>query len=309
MPFATNAFLSLGAALCWGGGDFGGGMGVKRLGGSVRGALLVVLLGHSLSLAFVGPAAWLHGDPFPHGAPLYWGLAGGAVAALSLMAFYIALSAGHMGSAAAISGLLCAAVPAIVSAYTEGAPGILRLLGFALAAIAIWRIAAPGAEDGAKHTSDPLFEPGDIDRSSYHRSSLLALLGGLGFGFYFVSLKYAGSAGVLWPMGTSRIGSTTTCALSLLFLYATKTAVPTETPRLNRKTLLWITAGAGLDTAGNLLFIAATRFGRLDVAAVISSLYPASTILLAAWLLRERTTRRQMVGMLLALPAVVLITL
>lgn len=304
LPFASNALFGLAAALCWGGGDFSGGMGVKRTGGTIRGALLVVFLGHLLSLAVVAALAHLAGQPLPHGAPLLWGVAGGAIAALSLIAFYIALSEGHMGSAAAISGLLCAAIPAVVSGFTEGAPGTRRILGFLLAGIAIWRIAAPGPT-GTE--SDPLLERGETLHAAQHRSSLLAMLGGLGFGFYFVSLKYAAPSGLLWAMGSSRIGSSATAAMALaaLMLFAKP---DTGTAALTRKTLTWIVAGATLDTAGNLLFIAATRTGRLDVAAVLASLYPASTILLAAWLLRERTTRRQMGGMLLALPAVVLIT-
>ena len=68
-------------------------------------------------------------------------------------------------------------------------------------------------------------------------------------------------------------------------------------------------ATALLDTSGNLLFVAATRAGRLDVAAVLASLYPASTILMAAWMLRERPTRRQGLGMAAAAVAVVMITL
>jgi drug/metabolite transporter (DMT)-like permease len=71
---------------------------------------------------------------------------------------------------------------------------------------------------------------------------------------------------------------------------------------------LWAMATAVLDSSGNLLYIAATRAGRLDVAAVLASLYPASTILLAAWTLHERPTRRQGLGMAVAAAAVVMIT-
>jgi len=70
----------------------------------------------------------------------------------------------------------------------------------------------------------------------------------------------------------------------------------------------WALGVALLDTGGNMLFVAATRLGRLDVASVLASLYPAGTILLAAWQLRERPTRRQVVGMVVAVGAVVLIT-
>jgi drug/metabolite transporter (DMT)-like permease len=72
--------------------------------------------------------------------------------------------------------------------------------------------------------------------------------------------------------------------------------------------VVWAMSTALLDTSGNLLYIAATRAGRLDVAAVLASLYPASTILLAAWTLRERPTRRQGLGMAVAVAAVVMIT-
>jgi drug/metabolite transporter (DMT)-like permease len=79
--------------------------------------------------------------------------------------------------------------------------------------------------------------------------------------------------------------------------------------RLTRLAISWALGAALLDTSGNLLFIAATRAGRLDVAAVLASLYPASTILLAAWMLREKPTRRQGLGMAVAAAAVVMITL
>jgi drug/metabolite transporter (DMT)-like permease len=78
--------------------------------------------------------------------------------------------------------------------------------------------------------------------------------------------------------------------------------------RLTRLAVAWAMGAVLLDTTGNLLFVAATRAGRLDVAAVLASLYPASTILLAAWTLKERPTRRQGLGMAVAAAAVVMIS-
>jgi drug/metabolite transporter (DMT)-like permease len=284
MPFhlEANAALGLLAALLWGGGDL-----------AIRAALLVVLIGHSLSLAVIATLALRHGDALPHGAPLIWGLCGGVIAGISLVAFYIALASGHMGSAAAVSGLLCAAVPAVVSGFTEGAPGFRRLLGFLLAGAAIWLIASSA----------------DDDATASRRALILSTLSGIGFGVYFVSLKYAGEAGLLWPMAMSRTGSIATAAflLTAMALWPkAKPAPPMPTPWL--PLLAWIAAGAALDSGGNLSFLAATRAGRLDVAAVLASIYPASTILLAAALLKERTTKQQRWGMILALPAVILIT-
>jgi drug/metabolite transporter (DMT)-like permease len=78
--------------------------------------------------------------------------------------------------------------------------------------------------------------------------------------------------------------------------------------KLTRMVIVWALGVALLDTGGNLLLIAATRTGRLDIAAVLASLYPAGTILLAAWHLHERPTRRQLTGMAIAAAAVVMIT-
>ncbi len=287
-----NALLALAAAALWGGGDFSGGMAVKRAGGTMRAALRVILLSHAVSLGVLLVAVWWRGDVFPHGAPLVWGLVAGATAGIALACFYVALSRGAMGASAALSGLLAAAIPAAVSAGAEGSPGMLHLTGFFVAGLAIWLIAA-GPNPEAK----------PADRGTFW----LAVAGGVGFGIYFVALKFAGSAGVIWPLATARMGSLTVCSLLVAGMsLRANTGEPKF--RLTRMVVIWALGAVLLDTSGNLLFIAATRAGRLDVAAVLASLYPASTILLAAWMLQERPTRRQGLGMAVAAAAVVMIT-
>ena len=95
-------------------GDFSGGMGVRRGGGSLTAALRYILMSHSASLTVLVAVASCRGDAFPHGAVLAWGLAAGVAVGVSLAAFYMALSRGAMGAAAAVSGLLAAAIPAAV---------------------------------------------------------------------------------------------------------------------------------------------------------------------------------------------------
>lgn len=288
-----NAAMALASAVLWGGGDFSGGMAVKLAGGRLASALRVVLIGHTVSLCLLIAFAVLRGDRFPQGAALYWGLGAGVAAAVSLSTFYVALSRGAMGAAAAVSGLLTAAIPAAVSIGIEGSPGGLRVGGFLVAALAIWLIAgAPATE-----------ESGQVSGATV----ALAVFSGVGFGVYFVALKFAGEAGLLWPMATVRMGSVTTC-LVLMAVSAAGTRGESAV-RIPRAAALWALGPALLDTSGNLLFMAATRAGRLDVAAVLAALYPASTILLAAWMLRERPTRQQMWGMAVAVAAVVMITL
>ena len=286
LPEVSGGLIALSAAAVWGGGDFSGGMGVKATGGSVAGALRLVLVAHAVSfVVLMGLCAATHA-PMPSGAPMLWGLAAGVAAAISLTAFYLSLSRGAMGPSAALSGLLAAAIPAVVSSAMEGRPGWLKLAGFVLAAVAIWAIAA-----------------GDVKDS--RETVMLAVTGGLGFGFYFVALRMSNSLGAFEPMALARASSLVVCTLLWLAVRGKGEAGPW----LTRAAFGWAMGVAVLDTGGNLLFLAATRLGRLDVAAVLASLYPASTILLAAWRLHERPTRRQLVGMGLALAAVVMVTL
>ncbi len=126
----ANAMLALAAAVLWGGGDFSGGMGAKNAGGTMRGALCVVLTSHAASFCVLVVLASLSGDPFPRGGPFWWGLLAGVMGGLSLTGFYVALSRGAMGVSAAISGLLAAAIPAAVSIAGEGSPGWRRIVGF-----------------------------------------------------------------------------------------------------------------------------------------------------------------------------------
>ncbi|HEY4358310.1 MAG TPA: DMT family transporter [Acidobacteriaceae bacterium] len=288
-----NALIALAAAASWGGGDFSGGMGAKTAGGATRGALRVIVLAHAVSLVVLLAIAYLHHDSLLHGAPVAWALGAGVAAGLSLTAFYVALASGDMGASAAISGLLAAAIPVAISFLIEGRPGRLQALGFVLAGVAIWIIAAAPSHLGGNPPS--------------RRIMGLAILGGVGFGIYFAALRMANPLGAVEPVTLARIGSLFVC-LVLLLVVSRKTT-PAGGPWLNRTAVGWALGVAVLDTGGNLLFVTATRWGRLDVAAVLASLYPASTILLAAWKLHERPTPRQLVGMGLALAAVVMITL
>ncbi|MFP5232940.1 MAG: EamA family transporter [Acidobacteriota bacterium] len=249
--------------------------------------------------------------PLPSAAPAWrgraaaalWAILAGLTGALGLVAFYIALSRGGMGISAALSGLLAAGIPAVASSRIDGAPSDLRLAGFALAGGAIWLIAARDSP-----------ESDGISRGSL----TLALFSGVMFGVYFIALKMATPLGLIASMAIARFTSVTLCSLVLAAPAIAKRCVPAlrqaqqPAPKLRPNRLAvwgWACAVALLDTGGNLLFMAATRMGRLDVASVLASLYPAGTILLAAWLLHERPTQRQVLGMMAALAAVMMITL
>ena len=296
-----NALIALAAAALWGGGDVCGGMGVKQAGGSTKAALRFVVVSHCISLTVLLVILAVLHRPLHFGAPALWAVAGGVAGGVGLTAFYIALSRGAMGAAAVVSGLLAAAVPAVVSSAMEGAPRALTLAGFGMAAAAIWMIAAGDSPE---------------NQDSYGGSLALAAFGGVAFGLYFVALRMANPLGLVAPMAIARCGSLAVCGL-LLGAMAIRGATSERqtqrtlrTPRFAKGVgplLPWALGVALMDTGGNVMFVAATRLGRLDVAAVLASLYPAGTILLAAWHLHERPTRRQVAGMAAALAAVVMI--
>ncbi len=290
-----NALIALTAAASWGGGDFSGGMGVKASGGHVAGAIRFVMLAYGMSLVVLLGMLWAQHAGLPHGDAVGWAVVGGVTGALGLVAFYIALSRGGMGASAAVSGLLAAAIPAVVSSVMEGAPGAMRLAGFALAGGAIWLIAAGETP-----------ESGGESRGTM----MLAIFAGVAFGVYFVALKMTNPLGLVMPMAIARTSSLVLCAVVLGVMGVMRPTGAKDTGGMRWWAgWKWALGVALLDTGGNVLFMAATRLGRLDVASVLASLYPAGTILLAAWYLHERPTRRQGLGMAAALAAVVMITL
>ena len=201
MLLQGNALLALAAAVLWGGGDFSGGMGVKSAGGSMGAALRVVLMSHAASFSVLVAVALLRGDAFPHGALLAWGIgagvAGGAFADV-LLCGAGARSDGGFGGAerAAGGGDSGGGVD-----EPEGSPGMLRMVGFLLAGVAIWLIAAGENAEAVKAKAETVW---------------LAVAAGVGFGIYFVALKFAGRRGLVWPMATARIGSLSVCSLILL---------------------------------------------------------------------------------------------
>lgn len=275
----ASAGLGLLSAATWGGSDFVGGLGSRR-----APALLVVASGHIVSLLLlVAVCVGLHlTSPDRH--DLIYAAIGGFEGSLALAVFYRALAMGAMGLTAALTGLLTALVPVLFSLFWDGLPGPLTALGLAAGLGAIWLITHTPNQKGP--TSPPA-------------ALLLGALAGTGFGFQLILFKMASGGGLLWTMTSARAAGSLAMVLVILVR-----------PPKGAWRGFWqagVLAGI-LDTLGNLLYIRATQIGRLDVAAVVCSLYPAGTILLAALVLREFPTRRQMAGMALALGAVMLLS-
>ena len=226
---------------------------------------------------------------------------GGFEGSLALAIFYRALAMGAMGLTAALTGLLTALVPVLFSLFHDGLPTPLTASGLAMGLGAIWLITHSPAEQQAMHAnggSKPR-QPDAKPARCRHPPPPAGALAGLGFGAQLILFKFAAGGSLLWVMTSARAAGVAAMLLVLVVL-------PPKAP-WRGFWLFGISAGS-LDTLGNLFYIQTTRFGRLDVAAMVCSLYPAGTILLAALVLREWPTPRQLAGIALALAAVALLS-
>jgi drug/metabolite transporter (DMT)-like permease len=272
--FATASY-GLAAVLAWGTSDFLGGYATRR-----ANAFLFTTVVNLGGLLLVGTLASASHAPFPSGRSVAWILAGGISGGASLAIFYRALSSGKMGLTAPVAAVLSAAIPAVFSMFTEGLPGRIPLTGFAFAATGLWLITR--TEDGST--------PEGIG---------LAVLAGIGFASFYLCVRQAGAASAFWIASLTRSGGLIITGLIVLIHGKFRDITPAG--------LRWGVLTGCIDSLGTILFVRASQTGRLDEAVVISSLYPAVTVVLARLFLKEHFTRWRFVGLLAALAAVPMI--
>jgi drug/metabolite transporter (DMT)-like permease len=274
--------FGLAAALAWGAADFTGGLASRR-----TGAYRAALYGEFFGLLFIVAAAFFIRQPLPGWSGLGLATAAGAIGTTGLLTLFHSVVHGKMSIAMPVSALLAATLPVIVGSVIDGFPGIITFLGFFLALSAIWLISQEEGKDGRF-----------LARLSDLR---LPLLAGIGFGSFFILMNVAAREEILWPMLASRLGGTLIVATYMLFRR--------DNWRLERDVLPVLVLNSFLDVGGTAFYVLASQAGRLDVSAVISSLFPGSTVILAALILKERVSRSQFAGILLALTAIVFLTL
>ncbi|GAA3474436.1 DMT family transporter [Nonomuraea roseola] len=216
-------------------------------------------------------------------AALSWGLGAGVAGAAGLVLFYRALAAGVMSVVAPTTAVTSAALPVLFGLVSGERPAVVQVVGVVLALLSVLLVSR---------------SPSTEQRSS-PASIAMALSAGAGFGGFFILLAQAPDGSGLWPLVGARLAS-----ISLVVLLAVVT----------RRTLkpgggaLGIIALAGvLDMAANVLYLLAEQQGLLSLVAVLVSLYPASTLVLARYVLGERLQAIQMAGVAFALGAVALI--
>lgn len=271
----VSTAFSLVAVLCWGISDFTGGYASKR-----SDAFVITALAHLSGLVLMTSLALSWHAPVPSRSSQAWALAAGALGGTALAIFYETLASGKMGVAAPVAAVLGAAIPAGFGMMVEGLPRGLAIAGFLTAGMGIWLMSRP---DGHSESS----------------GIGMALLAGLGFAGFFICINRTGTSSAVWSAAHSRIASLVLVAAIVLFRRKLS-------PLRLQDALLGLFAGC-LDSTGTLLFVRADQTGRLDAAVVLTSLYPAVTVLLARLVLKERFTRWKTVGILAALAAVPMI--
>lgn len=314
--------LALGASICWGSGDFLGGFSTRRasLWAVIIGSQVVGLAGAALVTLGAG-----HGWP---GFQAVWPVVlGGIASVVAISCFYKALAIGTMSIVAPISATN-ALIPFAVGIAAGERPAPLQLAGVVLAAVGVILVAVEPARHGetvgvAALPGEPAVEPEeartlfrrrDVPVAAVPRSSeptprpsraaqrsaiLLALLAAVCMGLVLVGYDATARYDPLWAMLAGRISS---AAIFAVLFVALRPHVKVE-----RSAVPFIVAVGILDTGANGLFALATTEGYLSLVAVLGSLYPVVTVLLAFGVLRERIAPHQMAGAAATLAGVALI--
>ena len=271
--------LALAAALLYGSSDFGGGLASRRLG-----SLRVSVVGSAAATVLTWATLILVGGPGPSLRAVAWGLASGLAGGVGTLVLYRGLARGQMSVVGPLSAVGAAVVPVAAGVALGERPSLLSVAGVLVALPAIVLVAASGSVRGK-------LGAGLLD----------GLVAGLAFGILFIGLAQAGRNAGLWPVASEQTG-----ALLITLAVAVKTREPLRIPL--RAAGLPVLAGAS-GMAATLAYFYATHFSMLAIAAVLVSLYPGVTVLLARTLLHERFTPAQRAGLGLCALAIAAIAL
>lgn len=273
---ASVILFGLFSAAAWGTSDFAAGLASRRVS-----VLALVLAAQTVGMTVALGLAMLRAEPVPAPMDVLWSGLAGVIGTGAIVALYAGLAVGRMGVVAPVAGVIGALVPVAVGIALEGLPAGIVLVGMAAAVVAVVLVSRVGGEAGARSGIE------------------LGLLAGLGIGLFNVTITRVDEGLVFGPLTIVRVAALVVLALALL-ARRQRVALPARLAPA-------IVAIGLLDMAANAGFLLAEQTGSLAVAAVLSSIYPVITVILATIVLRERVTRSHAAGIALALLAIVLI--
>ena len=290
--------LSLVSAVGYGSSDFAAGLATRR-----ASVIRVTVLAEAVSVAVVGVALGLIGADLPSWQAVAWGSVAGLAGVAGAMALYLGFRHAAFSVAATLSAVGSAGFSVLAGLLLGERPTALALVGIALALPAIAGVSASARvpeDDEAAGASPP--SPGDpaiTGRRWVPAGVSYGLVAGACFALLFIGLNQAGSRSGLWPVFCSQVAA---------LVGVGGVAAFTGDLHLPEAGGGRLAAVAGLTGGpGTIFFFVATHHGLLAVAAVITSLYPAVTIMLARVLVGERLTAIRLAGLILAAASVALI--
>jgi uncharacterized membrane protein len=282
MPYV----LALLSAACYGAADFVGGLTARR-----TSTLAAVLVSQASGLALLVAAMPFTDVSSPRAHDLTWGAAAGAAGGVGVALLYRALAIGTMAVVAPITALCAVAIPVLAGLLLGERLSAMSGTGIGVALIAIVLVSQQRSSVGAAVSPRRGLPPGVG----------VALLSGIAIGVFYLALARTSRDGGMWPLVAAR-------SASVLFFGIA--ALAGSTPlRMDARAAAVASGGGALDMLANALYLVATRGGPLAIIVTLSSLYPASTVVLARVVLAERLSRVQVAGIASAFAAVVLIVM
>lgn len=278
--------LALGSALLYGAADFTGGLATRRFA-----TIPVVILSQFSGLVFLLLLLPSLPDASPTQADMLWGVAAGVTGGIGVGLLYKALAVGTMAVVAPTTAVCAVAIPVVVSVLLGERPGPIAAAGIALGIVSIMLVSrqTTGSGGHARSTTPKALPPGVG----------IALVSGVAIGFFFLALAQTRPEAGMWPLVASRLLS--------VVLFGSIAIVGRQSVRMPQRIALLAAVCGVIDMLANALYLLAARAGPLSLVVTLSSLYPASTVLLARVLLHERLNLWQISGVGCALGAVVLI--
>jgi drug/metabolite transporter (DMT)-like permease len=278
--------LALGSALLYGAADFAGGLTSRRVG-----AIPVVVLSQFSGMLLLALLLPVLPPASPTRTDLIWGAAAGLTGGVGVGLLYRALAIGTMAVVAPTTAVCAVAIPVLVAVLLGERPVPLAVAGILLGIVSIVLVSQQQSRRA---------EP----REGSSRSRLppgvgTALMSGIAIGFFFLTLARTSSDGGMWPLLMARLVS--------VLLFASIALAGRTSLRMPAGVAVLVCTGGAIDMLANTLYVLAARQGPLSVVVTLSSLYPASTVLLARIILRERLSSWQVTGVVCAVAAVVLI--
>ena len=276
-PHILGVLCALLSAVIWGTGDFTGGIATRS-----KNQYQVLFLASIPGIAVLAVFAVAFNEGIPSVNDALWAFSAGLSGALGIASLYKGLSLGNAASVAPIAAVIGAGLPVVFSLFEFGLPGLVQILGFIMAIMGIWLVSRPPG--GQRHATK--------------QELILAMIAGIGFGCFFTLIAQVDKRLVFLPLVISKIAAIILAVTALFFRRE-------SLPSMKGNSIALVT---GLfDAGGNIFFMLAKQYTRLDVAAVLASMYPAITVILAWLIMREKVCASQWQGVVLCIIAIALI--